>query len=83
MAVATFLHTLLFAAPLAFALVRALRRDRARELLFALHVFSLLAVAMVAFGDARFRAPYDGIVITLAVGVYAAWVERLARRLRG
>ena len=53
--------------PLALALLRSLRRRRARELLVAAHVFALLLTAMIYFGDARMRVPYDGVAWLLAV----------------
>jgi hypothetical protein len=50
-------------------------------MLAALHVYGLVAVAMIYFGDARLRAPYDGILVLLAVMTYASAYRMLRRRL--
>ena len=59
----------------------AFRRRHARRMLLALHVFGLFLVAVVYFGDTRLRAPYDGILVTLAVVTYAGGVRRIGREL--
>ncbi len=65
------------------AMALAFRRQRARAMLLALHVFALLAVAVIYFGDARLRAPYDGILVTLAVTTYAGAWRAMRKRLSG
>ena len=65
-----------------WAMVLAFRRQRARAMLLALHVFGLLAVAMLYFGDPRLRAPYDGLLITLAASTYASALTAIRKRVR-
>jgi hypothetical protein len=70
------------------AMVFAFRRRHARQMLLALHVFGLVAVAALYFGDTRLRAPYDGLLVTLAVVTYAGGVRMIrgalaARRAHG
>ena len=48
----------------------AFQRRRARSMLLALHVFSVVVMSMLYFGDTRYRAPYDGIIIILAMQLY-------------
>lgn len=69
--------------PLLFALARSLRRRRARELLVAAHVFALLATAMIYFGDARMRVPYDGVAWLLAVVAAASALRWLRAEAPG
>ncbi|APR85808.1 Hypothetical protein A7982_11157 [Minicystis rosea] len=64
------------------AMALAFRPRRARAMLLALHIFALMAVAAVYFGDTRLRAPYDGILVILAALTYAS-AYRWARRRRG
>jgi hypothetical protein len=56
---------------LALALIAALKRRRGRELLLWTHVWALVVTAVLYFGDARFRTPYDGLIWTAVLGVYA------------
>ncbi len=65
------LHARFLLPPAAVVLLLALRRRNARSMLLALHVYALLILAIVYFGDARFRVPYDGIIIVLAIHGYA------------
>ncbi|HEY8378529.1 MAG TPA: hypothetical protein VIK91_18670, partial [Nannocystis sp.] len=63
------------------------RRTAARHGLLALHVIALVITAAIYFGDTRLRAPYDPLLILLAIEVYAfvaAWVWNWApvRRAR-
>jgi hypothetical protein len=81
------LHNVLVMPAALMATAFAFRRRHARQMLLALHVLGLFLVAMVYFGDTRLRAPYDGVLVTLAVVSYAgggrAIREWLAvRRLR-
>lgn len=58
----------------------ALRKRNARLMLLALHVYALMAVAMIYFGDTRLRVPYDGVLITLAAAGYACGWNVIRRR---
>ncbi len=75
-------HNLLVLPAALLAMARAFRRQRARAMLLALHVFGLMAVAMVYFGDTRLRVPYDGILIILAASTYASALSAIRKRLR-
>jgi hypothetical protein len=75
-------HNVLVLPPALLAMALAFRRRHARTMLLALHVLGLMAVAMLYFGDTRLRAPYDGILLLLAVETYACGVRALLRRLR-
>jgi hypothetical protein len=70
MAIAGVAHTALLLPPAALAMFLAFRRRRARTMLLALHVWALVAMAMLYFGDTRYRAPYDGVIIVLAIDTY-------------
>lgn len=65
----------------AVALLLSLRRRRARALLVAIQVWSLIFTSMLYFGDTRYRAPYDGLLILLAMTTYLD-VLSLPQRLR-
>jgi hypothetical protein len=54
------------------AILLAFRRRHTRWMLLALHVLSVVAVAVIYFGDTRFRVPYDGLLIVLAMRSYQA-----------
>lgn len=79
---ASIAHPIVLLPGLLVALARALRERHVLALLLAAHVFALFAVAMVFFGEARLRLPYDGVIVTLAVWVYADWYDRLSARRR-
>src|SRR5262249_46412705 len=64
------LHDLLVLPPALVMIALAFRRRNARAMLLALHVVGLAMVAVVYFGDTRLRAPYDGVLIVLAVSGY-------------
>lgn len=66
---------------LVFGLFRALSRRRGREGLVAAQIWALVLVAIVYFGEARYRAPYDGLVFAVAFPVYADAIRALLRRL--
>jgi hypothetical protein len=79
------LHNALFLVPAAAALLLGFRRRRARSMLLGLHVWSLVLTAMLYFGDTRYRAPYDGLLIVLAMQGYveiAALLRRGVDRIR-
>ena len=86
MEIASDLHNALVLPAALVAMVLAFRRRNARVMLVALHVFGLMAVAMLYFGDTRLRAPYDGMLVLLAVmtcaSAYRLLRVRLARRAR-
>ncbi|MBW2456591.1 MAG: hypothetical protein JRI68_18885 [Deltaproteobacteria bacterium] len=78
-------HLVLLFVPLWITLFAGLGKGRAREGLLGLYVWSLVLLAMLFFGSGRIRAPYDGIIIALAIGQWGRWFLRLqgwrARRL--
>jgi hypothetical protein len=79
------LHNAVFLVPAAAALLLGFRRRRARSMLLGLHVFSLVVTAMLYFGDTRYRVPYDGLLIVLAMQTYveiAALLRRGVDRVR-
>jgi 4-amino-4-deoxy-L-arabinose transferase-like glycosyltransferase len=63
------------------AMIFAFRRRHARQMLLALHVWGLFLVAVVYFGDTRLRAPYDGMLVILAVVTWAAGLRRIREQL--
>jgi hypothetical protein len=73
------LHGALILPPAAIAVLLAFRRREGRRLLLALHPLAMIATAMIYFGDARFRVPYDGLLILLAADLLVAaslWLRR-------
>jgi hypothetical protein len=76
----------LFALPALLALVAIARpATRARLGLVGLHVIAVVILAALYFGDVRFRAPYDPIILLMALEVHAmvlAWLFGALRRLR-
>ena len=79
------LVNVLFSAALPFILVgsvrliRARRRqgERAGESVMLAHFLTVLATALVFFGDPRFRAPYDVFALALAAALVAdRWFDR-------
>lgn len=58
-------------------IVRSLGRKHGREALLAVHVWALLATAIVFFGEARLRVPYDGVLMILAAWTYTSWITRV------
>ena len=80
------LHNALLLPPMLVAFVASFRRHHARHALLAAHLVALALVAMVYFGDVRYRVPYDGIVIALALtGIprMLGWVRSmLPRKIR-
>lgn len=61
------LHNVFLLPPLIVMLAASFRRRFARHALLSLHIAALVAVAVVYFGDVRYRAPYDGIIIALGL----------------
>ena len=76
------LHDVLVLPAALVAMALAFGRRRARALLLALPILALMGVAMVYFGDTRLRAPYDGLLVTLAAATYASAVGAIRRRTR-
>lgn len=78
-------HNGLFAVPLWVAMLLAFGRRRGRWLLLSLHVWSVVITSMLYFGDTRYRAPYDGVIIVLAMQMYVVaseWIRTGLDRLR-
>jgi hypothetical protein len=71
----------LFLPPLFVALALSLRRRLARHALLAAFVFGLAIVAVIYFGDVRYRVPYDGIVIVLGLSAIPRFVGWARARL--
>jgi len=65
--------------PLLVAMALGLRRRFARHGLLAMYVVGLIVVAILYFGDTRYRIPYDPIILVLAFDMYG----RLGRWLQG
>lgn len=82
MGIASGAHNLVILPPAALALVLAFRRRRARDMALALHVWALVVMAVAYFGDTRYRAPYDGVLIVLAASRLAPFVGWVMRRVR-
>jgi hypothetical protein len=76
------LHEVLVLPGAAAGVVLAFRRRRARLMLLALHVLAMIGVAVIYFGDTRLRAPYDGILITMAAAAYATALGEIRKRTR-
>ncbi len=97
MAISLAAHNAAILPAAALGMLLAFRRRRARAMLLALQVWSLIVTSMLYFGDTRYRAPYDGLLILLAMATYLdvlrlprlAWDRlyelryRLAQRRRG
>ncbi|MEX1367105.1 MAG: glycosyltransferase family 39 protein [Nannocystaceae bacterium] len=79
------IHSNLFAVPALIALFAVFVRRRATGLaIVSLHLWALLIIAVLILGGIRFRAPYDPLIIIMAVEVYAvaaAWLWVRGRRL--
>jgi hypothetical protein len=75
-------YTMFLTLPIALGVATLFsRRTVARHGLLALHVVALVITAAIYFGDTRLRAPYDPLLILLALEVYAfagAWLWRRA-----
>ncbi|MEP7123435.1 MAG: glycosyltransferase family 39 protein [Byssovorax sp.] len=80
MSVFAILHGILILPPALLAIGLSLRRRSARRLLLTLHPLAMIATAMIYFGDARFRVPYDGLLIVLAAELVVAAVTLRRRR---
>ena len=67
---ACIVHNVVFVWALVVAVLLSFQRRRARWMLLSLHVLSVVVTAALYFGDTRYRAPYDGIIMILAAQVY-------------
>jgi hypothetical protein len=67
---------------LVVGLALSLRRDRSREALLTAILAGLFVTAALFFGEARMRAPYDGVVAALAIGAYRHLAEAWRARRR-
>lgn len=83
MEVASALHAAFVLPGAILGLAVAFRRRHARGMLAGLHVVGLVVVAVLYFGDTRLRAPYDGVLVLLAVMAYARVWRRFWMRRRG
>jgi hypothetical protein len=75
-AISSVAHAVLLLPGLVVALFRSLKKAGALALTLTAHLFAMFAVAIVFFGEARLRMPYDGIIVLCAVWVYADWLTR-------
>lgn len=67
MLVAVVLHNLFFLVPTIVMFGAIFRREFSRHALLGVHLVALVAVAMLYFGDVRYRMPYDGLIIVLGL----------------
>jgi hypothetical protein len=74
------LHAILILPPAALAVLLSFRRRGARRLLLVTHPLAMILTAMIYFGDARFRVPYDGILVLLAAELVVSGIAYLRRR---
>ena len=61
------LHNIFILPPVLIALGAAFRRRFSRHALLAVYIVGLLFIAIVYFGDVRYRMPYDGLLIVLGL----------------
>lgn len=79
-----YIHNIALAFPCLIAAGVVLLRPRGRTQLslVALNFASVLVVAMLVMGGARFRAPYDPLIIVLALGFWDGLVKWWRQRSR-
>ena len=76
-------YTLLIAGPaLLMAFTCFMRRTVTRQGMLSLHIWALLVTAAIYFGDTRLRAPYDPMLILLAIEAYVYAGAMIGGRLR-
>lgn len=75
-------HAILILPGLAIGVVLLFARRDARLWVLGAQAGGLVFTAMLVFGEARLRAPYDGVLDTLALAGYAAVVPRIVARIR-
>lgn len=78
------LHNIVFMPSVVIAMFVAFQGRFSRHALLAFHLWALVLIAVVYFGDVRYRIPYDGLVIVLALDGWrriGGWFT--SRRWRG
>lgn len=74
------LHFVCFLPGLVIGLVVGARRRDPSIGILAMHFAAVVLTAMIFFGEARLRLPYDGVILTIAVyGYAAAWPAIVSR----
>jgi hypothetical protein len=66
------INAVAFAPAMFLGWVTAIRRKNAGILLLSTHIAGLLTTAVLFFGEARLRLPYDGVILTMAAYGYEA-----------
>jgi hypothetical protein len=61
------IHNVVFLPPTIVMLIAAFRRGFSRHALLVSQIAALLLIAMIYFGDVRYRVPYDGLMIVLGL----------------
>lgn len=61
------LHNIFFLLPMSMMFFASFRRAFSRHALLGVHIAALVIIAMLYFGDVRFRVPYDGLMIVLGL----------------
>lgn len=67
MLIALGLHNAFLLLPMGVMFVAALRRRFVRYAVLGVHFVGLLVLALIYFGDVRYRIPYDGLAIVLGL----------------
>ncbi|MFO0616560.1 MAG: glycosyltransferase family 39 protein [Polyangiaceae bacterium] len=80
--VTSIVHAIVVLPGLAIALVLLLVRRDPRLAVLGAQAAGLILTAMLVFGEARLRAPYDGVLDTLAVAGYLAVIPKIVARFR-
>lgn len=80
--VTAIVHAILVLPGLAIGVVLLFLRRDARLWILGAQAGGLVFTAMLVFGEARLRAPYDGVLDTLALAGYVAVVPRIVARVR-
>ncbi|MBK7826209.1 glycosyltransferase family 39 protein [Nannocystis sp.] len=76
-------YTAVFTAPALLMMFTCfMRRTVTRHGILALHIWALLVTAAIYFGDTRLRAPYDPMLVLLAIEAYIFAGSALWGRLR-
>lgn len=60
-------HNIFLMPPFVVMFLAAFRRRFSRQALLAVHIAALSMIALVYFGDVRYRVPYDALIIVLAL----------------
>ena len=76
-------YTALFAFPALFAAWTCFwRRTVTRHGVLAIHIWAMIVTAAIYFGDTRLRAPYDPMLVLLAIETYTVIGLAIAGRVR-